>query len=49
VRSCSGDRRRVLDIKHPDLCPAIDDEPRATDDLDCFNATLVEKVSRVTR
>jgi hypothetical protein len=34
----------LQDIKHPQLCPAIIAEPRATDTLDCFNATISDGV-----
>ena len=45
VRSCNGDRRQVLDIKNPDLCPAIELEPKATQDLDCFNSNVTDQAS----
>jgi hypothetical protein len=45
VRSCNGDRRQVLDIKNPDLCPAIEAEPKAASNLDCFNTNTTEQVS----
>jgi hypothetical protein len=44
LRSCNGDRRRILDIKHPGLCTAVLAEPRATSTLDCFNSTVADSV-----
>lgn len=45
VKSCKGDRRKILDIKYPDLCLAIEREPRARVELECFKNSVLESVS----
>jgi hypothetical protein len=41
IRSCKGDRRPVLDIKYPNLCPVIQE---ATKDFD-FSVVKCEFIS----